>query len=218
MIWNVSNGKPMFRLIGHNNSIRSVHFSPDSTKLVSGSEDDTLKIWNVSTGEEIMTLKGHSGDVYSAKFGSRGEIIVSGAWYDSSIIWNSTTGELLQRLHGCQYGVADLDFSPDGGKIAAGEWCRTARLWDSETGNVIRTLNGEYDNQVGTFVVCVAFSPKNDVLATGHGFDGQSFILFWQTNFESEMKISYSWISFTIGLIGVISILIIATRLEIMKD
>lgn len=178
MIWNVSNGKPMFRLIGHNNSIRSVHFSPDSTKLVSGSEDDTLKIWNVSTGEEIMTLKGHSGDVYSAKFGSRGEIIVSGAWYDSSIIWNSTTGKLLQRLHGCQYGVADLDFSPDGGKIAAGEWCRTARLWDSETGNVIRTLNGEYDNQVGTFVVCVAFSPKNDVLATGHGFDGQSFILF----------------------------------------
>ena len=36
---------------------------PDGRRVVSGSEDKTLKVWDVATGECVATLEGHSNDV-----------------------------------------------------------------------------------------------------------------------------------------------------------
>ena len=36
---------------------------PDGRRVVSGSEDKTLKVWDVATGECVATLKGHSKEV-----------------------------------------------------------------------------------------------------------------------------------------------------------
>ena len=34
---------------------------PDGRRVVSGSNDQTLKVWDVATGECVATLEGHSG-------------------------------------------------------------------------------------------------------------------------------------------------------------
>ena len=44
----VSKFKCLKTLKGHSDSVRSVAFSPDGTKIISGSVDKTIKIW----GEE----------------------------------------------------------------------------------------------------------------------------------------------------------------------
>ena len=36
---------------------------PDGRRVVSGSEDKTLKVWDVATGECVATLKRHSAPV-----------------------------------------------------------------------------------------------------------------------------------------------------------
>ena len=36
---------------------------PDGRRVVSGSQDKTLKVWDVATGECLATLKGHSSYV-----------------------------------------------------------------------------------------------------------------------------------------------------------
>ena len=36
---------------------------PDGRRVVSASDDKTLKVWDVATGECVATLEGHSGSV-----------------------------------------------------------------------------------------------------------------------------------------------------------
>ena len=40
-------------LEGHQDSIRSVAYSPDGKFIASGSEDWTVRIWNLANGKEI---------------------------------------------------------------------------------------------------------------------------------------------------------------------
>ena len=48
----------MYLSSGHSNGMSSVAFSPDGTKVVSGSDDKTVKIWNVESGDVLHTLSG----------------------------------------------------------------------------------------------------------------------------------------------------------------
>ena len=48
----------MYPFSGHIGDVNSVAFSPDGTKVVSGSFDSTVNIWNVETGDVLHTLSG----------------------------------------------------------------------------------------------------------------------------------------------------------------
>ena len=48
-------------LSGHIGGVNSVALSADGKKVVSGSDDNTVKIWDTDSGEVIHTL---SGDRY----------------------------------------------------------------------------------------------------------------------------------------------------------
>jgi WD40 repeat protein len=43
--------------------VNACSWSPDGTKVVSCSDDKTVRIWDVSLGECIRTLTGHDGSV-----------------------------------------------------------------------------------------------------------------------------------------------------------
>ena len=49
-IWNAATGESEAELKGHSGWVYSVVFSPDGSRVVSGSEDNTVRIWNISTG------------------------------------------------------------------------------------------------------------------------------------------------------------------------
>ena len=41
----------------------SAAFSPDGSRIVYGSYDDTARLWDAATGKEIAVLRGHEGSV-----------------------------------------------------------------------------------------------------------------------------------------------------------
>jgi WD40 repeat protein len=54
-------------LRGRTNNVTSVAFSPNGKRIVTGSEDRTVKVWNAQTGQEIRTLRGHTELVEEAE-------------------------------------------------------------------------------------------------------------------------------------------------------
>ena len=60
---------------GHSGVVRSVAFSSNGSRIVSGSDDKTVKIWNAATAEVENTLQGHSDAVRSVAFSSEGSSI-----------------------------------------------------------------------------------------------------------------------------------------------
>jgi WD40 repeat protein len=52
-------------------------FSPDGTKVVTASWDDTAKIWDVNSGNLLFTLVGHTDFVRYAKFSPDGTKVVT---------------------------------------------------------------------------------------------------------------------------------------------
>lgn len=71
------------RLFGHQRTVTAVSFSPDGRRLVSASNDNTLKLWDVAIGREVATLHGHEFRATCVAF-LDAETIVSGG-HDNQI-------------------------------------------------------------------------------------------------------------------------------------
>ena len=49
-MWDARTGTPLLDLKGHTGTVTSVAFSPDGTRIVTGSGDQTAKVWDARTG------------------------------------------------------------------------------------------------------------------------------------------------------------------------
>jgi hypothetical protein len=70
------------------------------TRLLSGGDDNTLKLWNAATGELLRIFEGHSVSVKSVAFSHDGRRIVSGSDDTTVRLWDTATGNLLTTLIG----------------------------------------------------------------------------------------------------------------------
>jgi WD40 repeat protein len=116
-------------LKGHEDSVRSVAFSPDGTRIVSGSGDKTLRLWDVSSGQSIgAPLQGHEGSVMSVAFSPDGTRIVSGSGDKTQRLWDAKSGQPIGApLQGHENPVSSVAFSPDGTRIVSASYDCTLR-------------------------------------------------------------------------------------------
>ena len=125
-------------LKGHDDDVRAVAFSPDSTLVVSGSNDKTVRLWNTGTGELIRTFNGVRSAITSIDISPDGMYIVSGSGKDIARLWNVETGDHIRSFEGWK-----VRFSPNGTHVATASGVdHTSRLWNIGTGQRIRNFKG----------------------------------------------------------------------------
>ena len=56
-------GSPLRSLEGHTQSVRAVAVTPDGRLIVSGSDDNTIKVWDMKSGHLLHSLEGHKNRV-----------------------------------------------------------------------------------------------------------------------------------------------------------
>ncbi|KAF7972470.1 hypothetical protein HWV62_17888 [Athelia sp. TMB] len=157
---------PLLQILqGHENDVRSVCFSPDGSRIVSGSTDWTVQVWDSLSGQlALPPLRGHEDAVLSVCFSPDGTRIVSGSDDGTVRVWDALSGQLaLPPLQGHEDTVWSVCFSPDGSRIVSGSGDMTMRVWDALSGQpALPPLQGHEDA-----VLSVCFSPDGSRIVSG---------------------------------------------------
>lgn len=213
-LWDVYTGRCLKILEGHDHRIWTVTFSPQplasmlssvekshqQALLVSGSEDQTVRLWDVSwqesgssegtskpqsihvlTSQCLQTLQGHTQQVWTVAYSPDGRTIVSSGDEQFLRLWNVATGTCCKTFSGHTRRVTSVVFSPDGKLLASCGEDQTIRLWDIEKGQCLRILKG-HTKQLWTTV----FNVDGSLLASG---GGDQTIRLWDVQTGQCLKV-----------------------------
>ncbi|MGO9172414.1 MAG: eIF2A-related protein [Rhodomicrobium sp.] len=154
--------------VAHSGVVNSVAFSPDGKRVLSGGQDQTLKLWDAATGMLIRTFRDNYVTSVAFSPDRDGKWVLSGSTDQTLKLWDAPTGKLIRKFSGHTGEVTSVAFSPDGRLVLSGSDDRTLRLWDAFTGELVRSFKGHTAG-----VKAVAFSPDADGRRVLSGsFDG----------------------------------------------
>ncbi len=160
-LYDFESGNLVALLKGHKNVINGLAFSPDGSRLISGSADNTAIIWDVATHEAKLKLEGHTAAILVVAFTPDGERLVTASRDHDLRLWSAKSGAMLHVMSGHDNQVQSLAIARDG-IIASGDRSGGIRLWDGQTGTLIKPL-AQQKNGIGT----LSFSPDGKTLLTG---------------------------------------------------
>ena len=151
----------------HKGEVKAVAWSPDGTRIASGSADQTVQIWDANTGNLVVTYSGHSAEVKAVAWSpGDGKHMASGSLDTTVQVWDAFTGSTLLTYRGHSQVVRSVAWSPDGTRIASASEDKTVQVWDAFTGSTLLTYRGHSDK-----VITVAWSPDGARIASA-SFDG----------------------------------------------
>jgi len=143
-------GGALIRTIDHPGDANALAVLSDG-RVVSGSQDGTLRVWDVESSQTLQTLEGHSSGVLAvAVLDSRR--VVSGSYDGTLRVWDVESGQILQTLEGHSdkiLAVAVLDNR----RVVSGSGDGTLRVWDVESGQTLQTLEGHSDEILAVAVL-----------------------------------------------------------------
>jgi WD40 repeat protein len=169
-------------LSGHTSWARSLNFSPDGTLLVSGSNDETLKLWDVQTGGIVKTFHGHTNHVYSTSISPNCITIASGSRDKTIRLWNIQTGECCCIIEQQGY-VEHISFSPTNPEHPMFVSNDVVQWWDVSGYKIGPAYNGSYAalSLDGThFALC------GGMVTTVQNSDSRAIVAKCPTEFDSQ--------------------------------
>ncbi|KAF8750366.1 WD40 repeat-like protein [Rhizoctonia solani] len=130
--------------------VLSISFSPDGKRIVSASEDKTIRMWDVGDGTltAIDLVGTHEGMVNCATFSPDGGTLFLAAKMGRS--WH-------------KFSICSVTFSPDGQLIASGSDDRTICVFDSRSGDLVLGPLKGHEAPVRS----VVFSPDGSHIVSG---------------------------------------------------
>src|SRR6266567_2819807 len=128
---------------GHTSTVFAVAWSPDGTRIASGSNDSTVQIWDARSGHRLVLYTGHTGTVYTVAWSPNGTRIASGSDDSTVQVWDARSGQHLLTSPGHAAPVRAVAWSPDGTRIASASQDGTVQVWDAASGHHLLTYRGQ---------------------------------------------------------------------------
>jgi WD40 repeat protein len=107
MVWvcDASDGRELLQIDLDQESMRSLAFTPDGSRLVGGSapaphKKPMVRVWDALSGRELLSLAGHDYLVSGVASSPDGQCIVSGSPDNTVRVWDASSGACLGIFQG----------------------------------------------------------------------------------------------------------------------
>ncbi|MBA2679262.1 MAG: protein kinase [Ktedonobacteraceae bacterium] len=147
---------------GHLRAIRSLSWSPDSTQIVSTSDEKTAHVWDALTGRQLQLYQDSSDAVRLVAWSLDGSLIATVGADEQMGVWNFATGRLITTYSGHRGSVINaLSWSPGQHLLASASADGTVHVWDALTGQTL-CMYRSHSGRVSS----LAWSPNSPLSST----------------------------------------------------
>ncbi len=136
---------------GHTSFVKHLFFTPAADRVISVSDDKSIRVWDVATGESVQTIRlpagpAEDGALLAAALSPDGKRLAVGgvpvglgkSGFPIYLV-SPDTGALEKVLIGAKNIVHALDFSADGTRLAVGCGDGTVQIMDVAEGKIVYT-------------------------------------------------------------------------------
>jgi WD40 repeat protein len=152
----------------------TLDWSPDGSKLVSGSrndnsmmvtrspDDNRIYVTDMMTGQPILILGGNTSSVRKVEWSTNGDKLATIA--DDLQLWDALSGQLLLSIK--IPDISDVKWSPDSQKLATTSFDGNVQVWDAFTGQLLESFI------YGSGLQALAWSPDGmQIVYGGYAID-----------------------------------------------
>ena len=188
-IWNTQTGKAVSGPLTHAGRVSYISFNKDASRMVSASQDHTMRVWDTGSGKQVGPPLQHETPVQMGEFSEDGRRIVSvsgevdvdgrNSVTGTLTVWNAETGARICSPTIDKDRAISARFSPNGTRVAGLLTSRGReinsefiRIFDTESGKPLGNPASEnFDFSVGIFggeVTAMDSSAKSGELLVGY--------------------------------------------------
>lgn len=165
-------------IVGHGGSVNCALYNMESTKIYSGSWDNTIQIWESLLGINISQIKGTRNWINHLCINKNQDKMLVSCWNGDIQEWNIHKKKCIRIFHGHLNVVNKAIYNLDETKILSCSYDKTVREWDVNTGQCCRVMEGHDD-----CVIDIEYDLNNHKVVSC-SFDGK--VIEWKL-FEGEM-------------------------------
>ncbi|ODQ64640.1 WD40 repeat-like protein, partial [Nadsonia fulvescens var. elongata DSM 6958] len=163
LVWEWQSESYILKQQGHFDSMNSLVYSPDGTRVVTASDDGKIKVWDALSGFCIVTFTEHSAGVTALEFSKKGNVLFSASLDGSVRAW-----DLIRYRNFRTFTAQDrrqfssLAIDPSGEIVCAGSLDDfDINVWSVQTSQLLDTLIGHTGP-----VSSLSFGNENGMLAS----------------------------------------------------
>ncbi len=128
----------IFTLRGHQRPLWIAEYNPVGDRIITASEDKTIRIWNTESNDSVFPKDTISSYYGINTFSPNGKYFLYQSGTKNISLYNYNTFNKLFDLRIEEVGSFNAKFSPDSKKLLT-SFPMTSQLWDLESGNIVHS-------------------------------------------------------------------------------
>ncbi|CAA6655698.1 unnamed protein product [Spirodela intermedia] len=119
-IWDIRRKGCIHTYKGHTRGVNAIRFTPDGRWVVSGGEDNVVKLWDLTAGKLLHDFKSHDGQIQCIDFHPHEFLLATGSSDRTVKFWDLETFEMIGSSGPETSGVRSMTFNSDGKTLLCG--------------------------------------------------------------------------------------------------